>query len=100
MRHPTDNRNAAGVDIQVIAPSREFANRRFHRVKRQRNVLLVVDALGAATGFARGLDGGKEQTGQHPDDRDNDQQLNERKTGFERLFHLLFLYRIRASKTR
>ena len=48
-------------------------------VHSQTELLDVVRALHTTSRLASRLDGGKKQTNQNADDRDNDQQLDERK---------------------
>ena len=50
-------------------------------------LLEVVRALHAARGLASGLNGGKKQTDQDTDDRDNNEQLNKGETSLKSAFH-------------
>jgi hypothetical protein len=49
-------------------------------VHRQTDLLEVARALGAPSGFTRGLNGRQQQADENADNRDNDKQLNQGKT--------------------
>jgi hypothetical protein len=61
-------------------------------MKRQSQLLEVVDALHPPGCLARGLDGGQEQGDQHGDDGDDHEQLDERETAVLPLSHGWDLY--------
>ena len=50
------------------------------RVAGRAQVAQVIGALASSSGFAGGLHGGQQQRDQDPDDRDDHQQFDERKT--------------------
>jgi len=68
------------VPVEGPEAPREDLDGRLVIMKRQADLLEVVDALGPSGGLAGGLDGGQEQCDEHGDDGDDDQKLDQGKT--------------------